>query len=94
MEIHPKDAERLQIKNKERVRLLSNVGSIKTRIKIVEPEDILPGVLQLTHGWDEANVNLLTDDMEVDPISGLPNMKIVMVRVEKLLPEEPTEVEK
>jgi anaerobic selenocysteine-containing dehydrogenase len=84
MEIHPKDAERLQIKNKERVRLFSDVGSIKTRIKIVEQGDILPGVLQLTHGWDESNVNLLTDDMKVDPISGLPNMKIVMVRIEKL----------
>jgi anaerobic selenocysteine-containing dehydrogenase len=94
MEIHPQDAERLQIKNKERVRLLSDVGSIKTRIKIVKPEDILTGVLQLTHGWDEANVNLLTDDMEVDPISGLPNMKIVMVRVEKLLPKGLTEAEK
>jgi anaerobic selenocysteine-containing dehydrogenase len=84
IELHPKDAERLQITNKEHVRLLSPVGSIETKVKIVKQEDILPGVLQVTHGWDEANVNLLTDDTKIDPISGLPNMKIVMVRLEKI----------
>ena len=83
IEIHPLDAQKLLIDNKERIRVISALGSIEIRTKIVKPGGILPGFLQVTHGWDDANINLLTDDTEVDPISGLPNLKAVMVRIEK-----------
>ncbi len=83
IEIHPQDAQKLQIDDKERIRVISTQGSIEIRTKIVKSGDILPGFLQVTHGWDDANINLLTDDNEVDPISGFPNMKAVMVRIEK-----------
>ena len=84
MEIHPKDAHALEIGDGENVRVVSAIGRLVIRAKILDTDDILPGVLQITHGWESANVNLLTDDTETDPISGLPNMKVVRVRVEKL----------
>ncbi|MEE8592333.1 MAG: hypothetical protein V3V57_01905 [Spirochaetia bacterium] len=34
--------------------------------------EILPGTLQVIHGWKEANVKLLTYDDRFDPISGFP----------------------
>jgi formate dehydrogenase (coenzyme F420) alpha subunit len=51
---------------------------------VVAANEIRPGNLQVTHGWAQANVNLLTHDDRFDPISGFPLMKSVEVRVEKL----------
>ena len=44
----------------------------------------MPGIIQIDHGWNKANVNILTDDSDLDPISGYPNMKIVPARVENI----------
>jgi len=83
VEIHPEDATKLGIKDKERVRVTSEIGSIEIQAKVVHEKEILPGILQITHGWDEANVNLITDDSLNDPISGFPLLKAVPVRIEK-----------
>ena len=45
---------------------------------------IVPGVVQLTHGWNEANANEMTPDDEFDPISGFPQVKEVQVAVERV----------
>ncbi len=89
VEIDPRDAGRLHIRSGERVRVVSAVGSIELPARVTADDATLAGVLQITHGWEEANVNLLTDDRQVDPVSGLPNMKLVAVRVEKadILPD-------
>jgi anaerobic selenocysteine-containing dehydrogenase len=83
VEIHPEDATKLGIKDKERVRVTSEIGSIEIQAKVMHENEILPGILQITHGWDEANVNLITDDSINDPISGFPLLKAVPVRIEK-----------
>jgi anaerobic selenocysteine-containing dehydrogenase len=85
LEIHPKDAAGLGIGDKERVKVISPIGSIEIETKIVREKDILPGVVQIGHGWDDPNVNVLTDDRDVDPISGYPNMKVGLVDVRKIL---------
>jgi anaerobic selenocysteine-containing dehydrogenase len=84
VEIHPDDAKKLGIKDKERVRIRSEIGSLEIQTEIVHEKEILPGVLQITHGWDEANVNLITYDLINDPISGFPLLKAIPVRVEKI----------
>jgi len=56
---------------------------VEIQAKIVHTRQILPGVLQITHGWEEANVNLITYDSVNDPISGFPLLKAVPVRIEK-----------
>jgi len=53
--------------------------------EIVSRQEIIPGVLQATHGWKEANVNALTHDDILDPIDGFPVQKGVAVKVERVL---------
>lgn len=84
VEIHPADAARLGIENKERVRIISEIGSIVIQTKVLPETGILPGVVEVAHGWEEANVNLLTHDTVNDPISGFPLLKGVPVRIEKV----------
>ena len=83
VEIHPQDAEKLGIEDGERVRVISQIGAIEVPADIMPANGILPGFVQISHGWDEANVNLLTDDRQLDPISGFPNLKLVAVKIEK-----------
>jgi len=84
VEIHPADADRLDIKDKERVRVVSEYGFIDIPAKVMHEKEILPGVLQIPHGWGDANVNLLTPDLVNDPISGFPLLKAIPVRIEKI----------
>jgi hypothetical protein len=59
------------------------VGSLDIAVTVVAANEIRPGTLQITHGWRDANVNLLTHDDRFDPISGFPLMKSIPVKVEK-----------
>jgi len=83
MEIHPDDAKGLGVKDKEQVRVISEVGAIDIPVKIVNECEILRGILQITHGWDDVNVNLITPDDVNDPISGFPLLKAIPVRIER-----------
>jgi hypothetical protein len=60
------------------------MGALEIQAKIVHEREIRPGVLQITHGWKEANINLITYDQINDPISGFPLLKAIPVRVEKV----------
>lgn len=83
VEMHPDDAVALGVSDGDTVRVTSRIGSMEIPVKVMAPNEILPGSLQITHGWSEANVNLITHDDRFDPISGFPLMKSVEVRVEK-----------
>jgi anaerobic selenocysteine-containing dehydrogenase len=61
----------------------SELGSLEIQAKIMHEREILPGVIQITHGWREANVNLITYDAVNDPISGFPLLKAIPVKIEK-----------
>jgi anaerobic selenocysteine-containing dehydrogenase len=83
VEVHPEDAAKLGIEDGETVKVISEIGSLEIRAKIMHEDEILPRVLQITHGWDDANVNLITNDSLNDPISGFPLLKAIPVRLEK-----------
>jgi len=83
-ELHPQDAASLGLADGDEIRITSRIGSVEVPVKIMSKSEILPGTLQLTHGWAEANANLLTHDDRFDPISGFPLMKAVEVRLEKV----------
>jgi len=83
-EIHADDAAQLGIEDGETVRIISRIGELSIPVKIMAPETILKGFIEIPHGWNEPNVNCLTDDRDVDPVGGFPNLKIVPVRIEKL----------
>jgi anaerobic selenocysteine-containing dehydrogenase len=57
LEINPIDAERSGIKNGEMVMVETLRGSIKIKAKVTK--DIIPGVVNMMHGWDESNANVL-----------------------------------
>ena len=56
-------------------------GSITLKARVTE--DILRGVVSIPHGWDEANVNILTDETPVDPVSGKAALKSLLCKVRK-----------
>jgi anaerobic selenocysteine-containing dehydrogenase len=83
LQIHPKDAERLGLRDSSPARVSSRVGSIVIPVEI--SEDISPGVVSIPHGWghDEpgtgqriaglhagVNSNRLADDVPLDAPSG------------------------
>jgi anaerobic selenocysteine-containing dehydrogenase len=84
MEIHPEDAASLQLADGELVEVTSAKGSLKIRLSIVGQDEIEQGFLQITHGFDEANVNRITPDDILDPVSGFPAVKSVPVNVTKI----------
>jgi anaerobic selenocysteine-containing dehydrogenase len=84
VEMHPDDADALGVADGETVRVTSRIGSLEIPVKITAPNEIVRGSLQITHGWKDANVNLITHDDRFDPISGFPLMKSVEVRVERV----------
>jgi len=84
MEMHPADAARLALNDGDRARVSSRVGTIELPVTVTAPNEILPGTVQITHGYRQANVNLLTPDDVFDPISGFPLLKALPVKVERL----------
>jgi len=84
MEMHPADAARLALSDGDRVRVSSRVGTIELPVTVTAPNEIPPRTVQITHGYRQANVNLLTPDDVFDPISGFPLMKALPVKVERL----------
>lgn len=87
LEIHPEDAASLQLADGDLVEVTSAKGSLKIRVSIVGQDEILQGFLQITHGFDEVNVNRITPDNILDPVSGFPAVKSVLVNVTKI-PED------
>ncbi len=81
IEMHPSDAEMLGVTTGDIVTVTSTVGSVDIPVKVVDKSSILPGVTQVTHGWKESNINLITPDDRNDPINGFPLMKSVEVKI-------------
>jgi anaerobic selenocysteine-containing dehydrogenase len=74
------------------VQVRSPRGAVRFRAKVTDA--IKPGVVHCHHGWNEANVNELTDHRTLDPISGFPAFKSLLCQVEALAetgPDDQTE---
>jgi anaerobic selenocysteine-containing dehydrogenase len=83
LQVHPDDARRLGLADGAGAVVASRVGEVTVPVELTE--DVLPGVVSLPHGWGHGldgsrmgaasrtpgvNSNILTDDGEVDPLSG------------------------
>lgn len=95
--IHSSDAERLGILQGEKTLVKSRTGKIV--VPVVITDDIMPGTVSLPHGWGHnlsgsrlgvasqhagVNVNLLTDEQMIDPISGNAVLNGVPIILEKV----------
>jgi anaerobic selenocysteine-containing dehydrogenase len=81
VQLHPDDAAARGIASGDAVMVSSPRGAVRF---VAEVTDILkPGVAHCFHGWNEANINELTDDSSLDPISGFPPFKSLLCEVER-----------
>jgi anaerobic selenocysteine-containing dehydrogenase len=78
-EINPITAEALKIGENDMAIIESPRGRIKMRAHVTE--DIVPGVVSMTHGWAEANANELTNDESRDPITAIPEYRSLLCKI-------------
>ncbi|MBI2934164.1 MAG: molybdopterin-dependent oxidoreductase [Chloroflexi bacterium] len=80
-EIGPQTAAAAGVIDGERAVLETSRGRIEVNVKV--SQGMKPGVVQMSHGWSEANVNLLTSLRPGDPITGNPELKALLCRLRK-----------
>ncbi|SDT83988.1 molybdopterin-containing oxidoreductase family protein [Desulfobacula phenolica] len=90
VQMNPEDAAARNIKTKDPVVIKTARGSVMMRAYLTE--DIMEGFVyapvggggpQGTDEWKKANVNILTDLEQFDPISGFPVYKTLLCQVKK-----------
>ena len=94
--IHTEDAARLELGKGDKVLVQSRTGNLEVTVQITD--NIMPGTVSLPHGWGHnlsgtrlgvasqhagVNMNLVTDEQEIDPISGNAVLNGVPVVIEK-----------
>jgi anaerobic selenocysteine-containing dehydrogenase len=83
MEINPEDAQKYGIGDKDLVEVESPRGLMEAKAHVTE--DMMKGVVHIYHGfWGKGNVNQLTLDTPVDPVSSSSNLRSVLCRVRSL----------
>jgi formate dehydrogenase major subunit len=85
LEVHPLDAERLWIKDGDRVSVRSRVGRIEVEAKVTER--IEPGHVFTTFHFPETRTNLLVGQ-SADVNTSCPEYKVIAVDVPPV-PEQP-----
>jgi anaerobic selenocysteine-containing dehydrogenase len=93
--VHPDDAARLGLVDGGEACVRSRVGEVVAPVEVTD--EIMPGVVSLPHGWGHGlpgsrqsvaaeyagvNSNLLTDESQLDPLSGNAVLSGIPVRVE------------
>jgi len=78
-EVHPDTAKRYHIEDGDIVAVETRRGKIEIRASVTP--DIIPGVVNIPHGWAEANINELTDDTPGDPVLGYPALKCLLCKM-------------
>jgi anaerobic selenocysteine-containing dehydrogenase len=95
LQVHPEDVAKLGLVDGGPARVSSRVGSIV--VPVESTPDTMPGVVSLPHGWGHdvpgtrqavarahagVNSNVLTDETDIDPLSGNLVLNGIPVRVE------------
>jgi anaerobic selenocysteine-containing dehydrogenase len=82
VDIHPVDAEARGIKTGDPVKVTAPRGAVMMKAHVTDA--ILPGVVSAPHHWaGEANINVIMDDKDLDPISGFAPFKSSLCQVLK-----------
>jgi len=80
-QINPVSAKKYGIKDKDIISVETKRGSIEIRAEVTI--DIVPGVINISHGWTGANVNVLTDETPYDPVLGYPSLKCQLCKIKR-----------
>ena len=96
LHIHPDHAARLSLQDGETARVTSRAGMVEIPVEVTDA--IMPGVVSIPHGWGHrlkgtsmsiasehagVNTNILTDEEEVDPLSGNAVLNGIPVTIER-----------
>ncbi len=81
LEINPADAERLDIRDGDTVRVSSRRGSVELEARITDV--VLPGMVFTSFHFPEVAVNRLTNPAR-DSIAKIPELKVCAVKVERI----------
>jgi len=81
--IHPDTVREAGLNNGEWIIVETRKGHVS--VKIEATEDIIPGVISLTHGWEmELNANNLTELEACDPVTGYCEFRNVACKIRKV----------
>ena len=79
LEIHPRAAAELGIRDGDNVMVESPRAGITAQARVTDGID--PRVVHLSFGFEESNANLLTDHAAFDPVTGSTGIKSLLCRV-------------
>jgi anaerobic selenocysteine-containing dehydrogenase len=91
LQINPHTAEELDLEEGQWVWLVTPRG--KVEIKVSFFKHIHPKIVHAPHGywygvingWRRLNINMITNNQDVDPVTASPSIKAMLCRIEKLL---------
>lgn len=81
LKINPSTAAAMGLNDGDQVFLESSQGRVAVRLKFTE--ELSGQVVYLLHGWREANVNILSDDRLLDPVTGFPACRAIRINIRK-----------
>ena len=81
IELHPDDATRLGVRDRDELLVSSRRGGVRTEARVTTM--VIPGVVFMPFHFAEGAANALTNNV-LDPESSIPEFKVCAVRVEKL----------
>lgn len=82
IDMHPEDADKRRIKHGDMVEVSSPRGKIMVRANLTDT--IKEGVVHILHEWyGDGNVNVLSSDKYLDPVSGFAPFKAQLCEVNK-----------
>lgn len=82
IEMNPETMKKLDVKDGERVRVSSRRGEIETTV--VTNDGILEDLFFMPFHFAEGSCNVLTGADYLDELSGIPDLKVTAVKIEKL----------
>jgi anaerobic selenocysteine-containing dehydrogenase len=85
--LHPDDAAAARVVDGEQLVVRSAAGEIVAYAK-VDP-GMRCGAVSVPHGYESANVNVLTSHLDTDPLTGMAQYSGVAVEIERLPADHP-----
>jgi predicted molibdopterin-dependent oxidoreductase YjgC len=83
VDIHPEDAQKLDVQNGDVLVLSSRRGDIEAPARLTD--SVVPGTLFLPIHFGEVPTNVLTNADAFDPLAKIPEFKVSAVKVDKLV---------
>lgn len=80
MELSERDAQDMDIKNGDRIKISSRRGSIEIQARITNR--VSPGMVFVPMHYREAAANIITNDA-LDPTAKIPELKVCAVKITK-----------